>query len=120
MVYKEVKHGKIACNKSCETGLYLLGADDEDQCVRIVMEETQLRDFIYRLQAMLPKTGQNMNEEKFPIIVTICIAVVLLGGAWAFSWGYVNSWRAVTDKGYIEQQMSGSSQTIWVKPDKAK
>lgn len=60
------------------------------------------------------------NDYKVKIAWVFAVALTLSAISWAISWGYVNSWRTVTDSGYVEQQMSGSQSTIWIKPDQTR
>ncbi len=57
MVYHSIHSGSIACNRSCENGLYIIDALEdhlEGGSAKVVLTEKETREFIVRLQKLLP------------------------------------------------------------------
>jgi len=56
------------------------------------------------------------SKDKLICVVVVAIALMLSAIAWACSWGYVMSWRAFTDAGYVQEPITTTTGTRWVKP----
>lgn len=60
--------------------------------------------------------GKMTSSDKAACVQLSLGVALVLGVVWAFAWGYVASWRALTEAGYTEEPRPGNMTSVWVAP----